>query len=63
MLQCISPLRLIEQLVAYNVEERYLCYPDSYEEMFLEEYNDEVIDETDITQLRVIIKEIEDNNS
>lgn len=62
MFQFISPLRLVEQLSVYNVEEKYLCYPNNYYvEPFRDQYNDEYIDENDITQLRSIVKEIEEN--
>ena len=40
MFQFISPLRLVEQLSVYDVEKKYLCYPNNYHvEPFLEQYN------------------------
>ena len=59
LLQFISPLSLIEQLLTYDVERKYLCYTDNSNDKQFPDEISKYVDASDIEELHTLVEEIE----
>ena len=59
LLQFISPLSLIEQLLTYDVERKYLCYNDNSNDKQFPDEISKYVDASDIEELHTLVEEIE----
>ena len=59
LLQFISPLSLIEQLLTYDVERKYLCYTDNSNDKQFPDEISKYVDASDIEEFHTLVEEIE----
>ena len=59
LLQFISPLSLIEQLLTYDFERKYLCYTDNSNDKQFPDEISKYVDASDIEELNTLVEEIE----